>query len=223
MNKAVKLKVNQSNEKMDLNNRNVGVLTVRGITVISLLSALATFLMIFEIPLWFAPGFYELDLSELPVLIGAFALGPIAGVFIELIKILLNFLINGTDSAGIGEIANFIVGCSLAVPSAIIYHRNKSKKSAILGMCVGTIIFIITGCILNAYVLLPTYARLFMPMDSLIAMGTEVNPRINNMTTFVLFAVAPFNLLKGVVVSVFTALIYDKISPIIKGYHHKKN
>lgn len=206
--------------KNNFNDKKGSLLSARGITAIALLGALSTILMLFEIPLWFAPSFYKIDFSELPVLIGAFALGPVAGVFIELIKILLNFIINGTDTAGIGEIANFIFGCALVVPSAIIYNRGRNRKSAILGMAVGTAIFIITGCLLNAYVLLPTYAKVFgMPISSLVAMGTAVNPKINSLATFIIFAVAPFNLVKGVAISLITALLYKSVSPVIRGYH----
>lgn len=206
--------------KQDLRNKNLKLLSTRGITVIALLSAVSTVLMLFEIPLWFAPNFYEIDFSEVPVLIGAFALGPLAGVLIELIKILINLLINSSATAGIGEIANFILGCALVVPSAVIYHKYRTKKSAIFGMTLGTIFLIISGSLLNAYVLLPTYATAFgMPIDSLVAMGTAVNPNITSLNSFIILAVAPFNLIKGVAVSIITALIYNGIKPIIKGYH----
>lgn len=201
-------------------NRKVSVLSVRGLTVIALLSAISTILMLLEIPLWFAPSFYELDFSEVPVLIGAFALGPVAGILIELIKILLNLMFSGTATAFVGEFANFLLGCSLVIPSAIIYHHRKTKKSALLGMVIGTIVFVIVGCLLNAYLLLPTYAAAFhMPIDQLVAMGTEVNQGINSLTTFIIFAVAPFNLIKGTAVSAITMLLYKRVNPIIKGYH----
>jgi len=197
----------------------VKLLSIRGMTVIALLSALSTVLMLFEMPLWFAPIFYKIDFSEVPVLIGAFTLGPLAGVIIELIKILLNLFINGTETAFVGEIANFILGCSLVVPSAFIYHLAKTRKSAILGMGIGTIVFIVTGCILNAYVLLPVYAKIYgMPMESLVAFGTLLNPNIKNLTTFIFFAVAPFNLIKGLLVTIITAILYKRVSPIIQGY-----
>lgn len=202
--------------------RKVKVLSARGITVIALLSALATVLMFIEIPLWFAPSFYKIDLSEVPVLIGAFALGPMAGVLIELIKNLLHIVVKGSDSAFVGELANFILGCSLVIPSSIIYLRTKTKKSAMIGLAVGTICFIVAGCLLNAYLLLPTYATLFnMPIDALVAMGTAVNPNITSLTGFIFMAVAPFNLLKGALVSIVTILLYKQVSPIIKGFHHK--
>jgi len=189
----------------------------REITVIGMLGAIAVVLMLFEIPLPFAPAFYEIDFSEVPVLIGCFALGPIAGVLIELVKIILNFLINGTATAGVGEIANFVIGCSFCVPAGFIYRRRKTRKAAIIGMTSGTLIMAFLGCFINAYIMLPVYAKAFrLPIDALVAMGSEVNAGITNLFTFVVFAVLPFNLLKGVMVSIVVLLIYKKISPILK-------
>jgi len=189
----------------------------REITTIAMLGAIATILMQLEIPLWFAPPFYKMDLSEVPVLIAAFAMGPIAGMLTELVKILLDFLISGTMTAGVGELANFCIGCSFCVPAGIVYNRKKSKKGAVLGLVSGTLIMTTLGCFINAYVMLPTYAKAFKtPIDSLIEMGTAVNASISDLFTFVLFAVVPFNLLKGIIASIVVLLIYKKISPIIK-------
>ena len=190
------------------------------LTQIGMLGAIAVVLMLFEIPLPFAPSFYEIDFSEVPVLIGCFSMGPLAGAFIELVKVILNLVINGTDTAGVGEIANFIIGCSFCVPAGIIYKRKKTKKGAIVGMVVGTLCMTILGCFVNAYILLPTYAATFeMPIEKLVAMGTAVNENITSLFTFVMFAVAPFNLLKGVLVSIIVLCIYKKISPILKLHH----
>lgn len=192
-------------------------LGTREIVTIGMLGAIAVVLMLFEIPLPFAPPFYEIDFSEVPVLIGCFALGPVAGVLIESIKILLNLVINGSATAGVGELANFCIGCSLCIPAGIIYKRKKTKKGAIIGLVSGTLIMTLFGCFINAYIMLPTYAKAFhMPIDSLIEMGTKVNASITDLFTFVMFAVVPFNLLKGVLVSIIVILIYKKISPIIK-------
>jgi riboflavin transporter FmnP len=183
-----------------------------------MLGAVATVLMLFEIPLWFAPGFYKLDFSEVVVLIGGFALGPVAGIMIELVKVLLNLIINGTETAGIGEMANFIIGCSLIVPASVIYLKHKDRKHAIIGMIIGTLCMATVGSLLNAYLLLPVYAKAFnMPIDALVAIGTAVNPSINSLSDFVLMAVAPFNILKGAVTGLITIAIYKKLSPIIKG------
>lgn len=190
---------------------------VRKMVQISMLSAVSIILMLFEIPLFFAPSFYKIDLSEVPVLIGAFSMGPIAGVIIELVKIALNLVMTGSLTAGVGEAANLLIGCAFVIPSGMIYRNNKTKKGAMIGMIIGTIFMTVVGSLLNAFVLLPTYANIFgMPIDSLVEMGSAVNHFITNLTTFILFAVVPFNLLKGIVVSAIVALIYKKISFIIK-------
>ena len=190
---------------------------VKALVKIGMLSAVAIILMLYEIPLPFAPSFYEIDFSEVPVMVGAFAMGPLAGALIELVKILLNFVFTGTDTGGVGELANFIIGCSLCVPAGLIYRRNRTRKTALIGMITGTVAMTVLGCIINAFVLLPTFATVFsMPVDELVAMGTAVNPHITSLSTFVIFAVAPFNLLKGVLVSLLVFLIYKKISPIFR-------
>ena len=204
-----------------MNNANVKARTgVRTIVQAGMLGAIAVVLMLFEIPLPFAPSFYEIDFSEVPVMIGTFAIGPVAGAAIELVKILLNFIINGTTTAGVGEVANFLIGCALVVPAGIIYPRKRTRTGAIIGMAVGTVFMTLIGCLLNAYVLLPVYATAFqMPIDALVAMGTAVNGSIDSLFTFVAFAVAPFNLLKGVLVSLIVFRIYKKISPVFRMNH----
>ena len=192
-------------------------MTTRAITQIGMLGAIAVVLMLFEIPLPFAPSFYEIDFSEVPVLIGCFSMGPAAGAMIEFVKIILNLVINGTKTAGVGEIANFIIGCSFCVPAGIIYKTKKTKKNALLGMAAGTIFMTILGCFINAYILLPTYAAAFkMPIESLVEMGTAVNANITSLFTFVVFAVVPFNLIKGVLVSILTFLLYKRIERLLK-------
>lgn len=195
-------------------------LTTRMITQIGMLGAIATVLMLFEIPLPFAPSFYEIDFSEVPVLIGCFSMGPMAGALIELVKIILNFVINGTTTAGVGEAANYVIGISFCLPAAILYKKMKTKRGAVVGLAVGTIFMTVLGCFVNAYILLPTYAAAFkMPIDALVGMGTAVNANITSLFTFVVFAVAPFNLLKGVMDSIIVLAIYKKISPILKSHH----
>lgn len=190
----------------------------RYLVQIGMLAAIATVLMLFDFPLPFAPSFYKIDLSELPVLIGAFAMGPLAGVLIELVKILLNLVLNGTDTAFVGEFANFLIGCSLIIPASLVYQRKKTRGTAILGMILGTVCMAAVGGLMNAYLLLPAYSKAFgIPIDGLVGMGTAVNKAITSLPTFCLFAVVPFNLLKGVVVSVITLVLYKHISRILKG------
>lgn len=194
------------------------VAMTRMIAFSGMFAAIAAVLMYFEIPLPFAPVFYKLDFSEVPVLIGTFCFGPVAGAVIEALKILLKFVIKGTSTAGVGELANFAVGCALVVPAGIVYKVMKSRIGALIGCITGTVVMIVLGCLINAYVLLPFYANAFqMPIEALIEMGTAVNPAINSLMTFVLLAVAPFNLLKGVLVSIITFLLYKRISRLVKG------
>lgn len=188
-------------------------LNAKSMAQIGMLSAIAGILMLFEMPLWFAPFFYEMDISEVPVLIGGFALGPIAGILIELIKNLLKLVISSTKTGGVGEMANFIIGCSLVIPSAIYYQRNKTKKGAFISLIIGTISLTVVGSILNAYVLLPVYSKAYgISLEELIAKGTEVNSSITDLKTFVMLAVAPFNLVKGIIASILTFILYKRIS-----------
>ena len=137
------------------------LLTVKNLVIIAVLSAVAAVLMYLEFPLWFAPPFYELDFSEVPVLVGAFSMGPAAGFVIEALKIVLKLLLKGSSTMGVGDWANLLIGCALVIPASMIYAKNRTKKGAILGLCVGTVTMAIVGCFLNAYVLLPTYAQAF--------------------------------------------------------------
>ena len=187
------------------------LLSVRNVTVMAMFGALAAVLMIFEVPLpYIAPSFYGMDISEVPVLVGTFALGPVAGVVMELVKLILK----PTSTGFVGEFANFCVGCSLALPAGFIYRLNKTKKGAVIGMAAGTVIMTIVAVILNAVVMLPFYSH-FMPLDTIIAAGAAINPAISNVWTFVILAVGPFNILKGVIVSLLTALVYKRVSVII--------
>lgn len=184
---------------------------------IGMLAAISTVLMFFEFPLPFAPSFYELDFSEVPVLVGCFSMGPVAGVIIELLKILLKCALKGSMTAGVGDVANFVVGCSLVLPAAMIYKRKKTRSHAILGMAAGTVCMTVVGGGFNAFVLLPAYAKAFgMPMEAFIEMGSKINGKITGLSTFILLAVTPFNLVKGILLSVIVLLIYKKISPILR-------
>ena len=195
---------------------NTKMTNTRKLVVTAMLSSLATVLMLVEIPLPFiAPPFYELDFSEIPVLIGAFSLGPMAGVAIEAIKILINLIINGTTTGGVGEVANFLIGCSLVVPAALIYKHKKTKSGAILSMVVGTVAMAVLGVFINAYVMIPIYSA-FMPIEQIIHMGKDIVPYIKDTLTFCIFCVAPFNIIKGVLVSIVTTFIYKPLSRVIR-------
>ena len=194
------------------------ILSTRKITMIGLFSALAVILHMLDFPIPFlAPGFYQLDFSEIPALVGAFAFGPVAGVMIEFCKILLKLVIKGTSTAFVGDLANFVIGCSLILPASILYLFKKTKKRAVMACVAGTLIMTVFGTAFNGVYLLPAFSKLFgMPMDAIIAAGAQINGNIHSVTSFVVFAVAPMNIIKGVAASGVTMLIYKPLSPILK-------
>lgn len=196
------------------------IFNTRKMAMVGMFSALAMILMLFEFPLFFAPPFYKLDFSEVPILIGAYAFGPAAGVMMEFIKIVLKLFVKGTSTAFVGDLANFAVGCSLILPSSIIYRFWRKKKGAITGCIVGTLFLTVFGTAFNAIYLIPAFSELYgMPMDTILGMGSSVNPLMTegSLVSFVVCCVAPMNLIKGAVASVVTMLIYKPLSPIIKG------
>ncbi|ACD53422.1 UNVERIFIED_ORG: ECF transporter S component [Clostridium botulinum] len=164
---------------------------------ISLLSALALILMYFEFPVIPIFPWLKIDLSDVPALLGAFGFGPLAGVTIELIKNILILLVKGSQTGFVGELANFLIGVSLVLPAGIIYKRNKSKKSAILGMILGGIFIEIVGVIANVYMLLPAYG---MQMSS------------GELLKYVTVGLLPFNGIKAIIVSMLTYILYKKVS-----------
>ena len=190
-----------------------GITKTRRITIVAICAALAAVLHILDFPLLFlAPEFYKLDFSELPVMLCGFYLGPSAAVACEGLKILLKLLLKGTSTAFVGDFANFAVGCSLVLPAIIIYHTKKSRASAMLGLVVGTAVLTVFGSAFNALYLLPKFAEMLIPMEAILAAGNAVNKGIDSVWSFVLLAVAPLNLIKGVSVSVLTLLLYKKVA-----------
>ncbi len=187
----------------------------RRVAYVGIFAAIAAVMMYFEFPLPFAPGFYELDFSEIPVLICSFSLGPVAGVVCEFL--VLKLFLKGTSTAFVGDLATFVVGSALILPASAVYFANKTKKGAILGMAVGTACITVVGSLFNAVYLIPTFSVLFgQPLDGIIGMGTKINPAITSVNTLVLFAVAPFNLLKGVADSIITFLLYKHIERLLR-------
>ena len=186
----------------------------RRVTIVAACSAIAAVLHMLDFPLLFlAPEFYKLDFSELPVMLCGFYLGPSAAVACEAVKILLKLLLKGTSTAYVGDFANFTIGCALVLPAVIIYHTKKTRASALWGLVIGTCILTVFGSVFNAVYLLPRFSELYgLPLDSIIASGTKINGSITSLSSFVLLAVAPLNLIKGISVSVLTLLLYKRVA-----------
>lgn len=167
---------------------------------ISLLTGIAFILMFIEFPVIPIFPWLKMDISDVPALMGAFAFGPLAGVLIEFLKVTMNFLLSGSSTGGVGEVANFIVGASFVAPAAFIYWKNKSKKSAILGMIFGIVVMEVVAIIANIYFLLPVYGMNMEPAE---------------LMKYVTIGLLPFNAIKGIVVSGLTYAIYKKVSVAI--------
>ena len=194
------------------------VFTTKNLVLMAMFSALAAVLMLWEFPIPFiAPNFYEIDLSEIPILVGSFIMGPVSGEIMEAIKIILKLLIKGTSTAYVGDFANFCVGVCLVVPASIIYQKHKTKKNAFIGMLVGTLFMAVAGVVLNYFVMIPFYVKAFgMPLEAIIGAGAKIQPLVTNKLSFTIVCVAPFNIVKGIIVSLVTALIYKHISAFVK-------
>lgn len=193
-------------------------LSIKNITRIAILGALGAFLMLIDFPIFVAPSFYKLDIGDLPCLIGAFAMGPIPGLFIQIIKILLKLLLKPTSTAFIGEVAAFIFSSSYCISASIIYQLNKSKKGAIKAIIIGSIIMVLISTLANYGFILDAYSKLYgMPLEAIIGLGNKIFPIVTNKFSFVLCCVLPFNLIKAVIVDVLTMLLYKHISPLLKG------
>ena len=199
------------------------VTPARRVSIIGICAAIATVLHMLDFPVLFlAPEFYKLDFSELPVLLCGFYLGPSATVACEGVKILLKLLLKGTSTAFVGDLANFVVGCSFVLPATIWYHWHKSKHSAIIGLILGTVSMAVFGSAFNAIYLLPKFSQLYgLPLETIVAMGTAIRGGVSSVTTFVMLCVAPLNLVKGAMVSVLTMLLYKRVARPLFGIHHK--
>lgn len=182
---------------------------------ISVLSTMAFILMFFEFPLPIFPDFLKIDLSDIPALLGAFSIGPAAGIVIELIKNLLHLIVKN-QTAGIGELANFIVGSAFAATAGIIYKNKKTRKGAAISLLAGIIVMGLAASLGNYFIFLPLYEKVLMfPVSAVIGMAAKVNKAVVNLNTLIIYSILPFNIMKGVIVSIITSLVYKRVSPIL--------
>ena len=191
------------------------IMSVGNMTRMGILTAAACLLdLIPGIPLF--GNIYKLDFSLLPVLLGTFSMGPAEGAVILLLKCLIGWAHSTT--MGIGKLAEFLMGLMLILPAGLIYRANKTRKTALLGMTAGTLCMIVGGILVNKWILIPFYMTAFhMDMEKILGMITVAG--IDSETKLLLLITGPFNLIKGAVLSVMTALIYKPLSPVL---HAKK-
>ncbi|MBQ2642313.1 MAG: ECF transporter S component [Eubacterium sp.] len=186
--------------------------TTKKLALMGVITALSVVLYFIEVPLPFiAPEFYKLDLSDIPIMIGSFILGPVAGVLMELVKNLIHLLI--TRTGGVGELANFAIGCAFVVPASLIYKYKKTVHGAIVGLAVSIVCMAIIGGLMNYFVMLPMYGVGDVQCAGL---GKAISNLITDKKTLVLYSIVPFNLIKGFIDSFITLLVYKRLSEFIK-------
>lgn len=186
----------------------------RKITVIGMLSAIAFILMYFDFSVPFMPSFIKMDISELPALIGSFALGPVSGVVICLIKNLLHLF--KTTTGGVGELSNFILGAMFVFPAGLLYQKLKTKKGAFIGSLIGALVMAVASIVTNYFIVYPIYTN-FMPMEAIIGAYQAINPSADSLLKCLIMFNMPFTFIKGMLSVLVTFLIYKRISPILKG------
>ncbi|MFR9069022.1 ECF transporter S component [Paraclostridium tenue] len=191
------------------------LMSTNTMTKVAILSAISYILMFISLPIpGIFPDFLKIDISDVPAIFGGMSLGPVAGFIIVFIKNLFQAMTAST-TAWIGEIANLLIGGSYVVIVSLIYRHKKDIKGLLIGFILGTIAMIIVGCLTNYYMLLPFYAKV-MPMEAIISMGSIINPRITDLVSFVIWMIAPFNLVKAVLISLITLPLYKKMEVILK-------
>ena len=192
------------------------MIRTKDMTKVAMLSVIGFVLMYFQLPLTFvAPPFMKLDISDLPVLMGAFTMGPVYGIIIAALKNLMHIIFKGTMTAGVGELSNFIISSTFAFVSSYFYRKHKTYKGAVLSLTIGVLAMTILAMMSNYFVVFPLYAKV-MPMEAIIAMGSAITSKITGLFTMMLYSVLPFNLIKGFTTSAVMMLVYKKVSPLFK-------
>lgn len=203
-----------TNQQSNRGVKAAGQINVRYLTVTAMLSAVAYILMFLDFSVPFMPSFIKMDLSELPALIGSFAMGPVCGVLICLIKNILHLFI--TSTGGVGELSNFILGVAFVLPAGLIYRYKKTKTSALAGSLAGAFIMGIFSIFSNYFLVYPVYYN-FMDKDLILAAYQAILPSMKSMLQCLICFNMPFTIVKGLFSVVITFFTYKHISPILKG------
>lgn len=192
-------------------------LTVSTLVKISILSAIGYILMFISVPLpMLFPEFLKIDISDLTALLGGISLGPMAGVTIAFLKNLLQFITGMSTTGGVGEFANFLIGGSFVFTVSYIYSKKRNIQGVIIGLVSGMVVMTVVGCIANYFIILPFYATIGWSIDAVVSMGAAINPAIDSKMSFIIWMIAPFNILKSGLMSLLTLPMYKKTEKILK-------
>lgn len=190
--------------------------SLKQLLTITLMAVISFIIMFLEMPIPIFPEFLKVDISDLPALITGIALGPVAGILVELFKNLLHLL--RTSTMGVGELANFLVGAALILPPSLMYKKKPELKTLAIGLVAGILLMGVVGGLANYFILLPFYEKAMgFPMAAIVGMGSAVNPAIKDTFSLILYAIVPFNILKGIIVTLFSLALYKRVVPLVKG------
>ncbi|MCI8653431.1 MAG: ECF transporter S component [Angelakisella sp.] len=183
------------------------------ITYSAMFAAIATVVMYFEFPLPFMPPFLKVDLSGAVSLLAAFMFGPVSAVLITMVKDIIHAF--STSTGCVGELGDFLMTSAFCVAASLVYRKHHTKKGAVLGMACGTAAMTVVSCFTNKYMLIPFFAKV-MPIEAILSACASVNPLVGSIDTYVIFGVVPFNLMKGLILSMITFLLYKRLSSFIR-------
>lgn len=195
--------------------RKPGLSSAKTIAKVGVLSAIAYVLMFISVPLPIFPSFLKIDVSDIPAIFGGISLGPMAGLTIVIVK---NFLqgITASTTGGIGEFANVVIGGSYVLITCLLYKKIKGIKGVLFGGLAGTIAMTIVGCIVNYYIMMPLYATVYgMTLEQIVQMGSVINPKVTDLLTFVIWMIAPFNIVKAGLMTIVTLPLFKKMEKIL--------
>ena len=188
---------------------------IRRMTLIGIFSAISAVLMYFELPLPFMPPFLKFDTSGVPILLSSMLFGPSAAISATLIKDLIHVL--STTTGGVGELADFLIMSTFSIVVGLIYRRRSDRKGVLLATLAGTVTCAFVGALANYYLLIPFFSKI-MPLDAIFAACAEINPAIDGLSAYIFFGALPFNLIKGLILTAFTFLLYKKLEGFLRTY-----
>lgn len=196
--------------------RNNSMFKTSTLVKVGILSAIGYILMFISIPLpMFFPEFLKIDVSDLPALLGGIALGPLPGLVVAFIKNLLQFVTGVSTTGGVGELANFLIGGSFVWVVSFMYSKKNDAKGIIIGLLLGIVVMTVVGCIANYSIILPFYSKIGLSMESIVSASAVINPNVVDKITFILWIIAPFNILKASIMSLLTFPMYKKTEKIL--------